>query len=177
MDICRRAQNRTITGYVERHHIVPKALGGDNTAENLCRLTAREHLIAHLCLIRCTTGVERRKMVYAAWFLTNKIPRYRRGRSYAALKESHANNVGANWRGRKHSEKSKALMRAAQLGRTRSVEAKAKMSAAKKGRKLTADQLANRSGPKHWNFGKHHSEATKRKMRAAAQRRAKNRSS
>ena len=37
-------------GYVEKHHIVPKSLGGSNDASNLVKLTAREHFIAHLLL-------------------------------------------------------------------------------------------------------------------------------
>lgn len=36
--------------YVERHHILPKCLGGDNTNTNLVSLTGREHYIAHLLL-------------------------------------------------------------------------------------------------------------------------------
>ena len=43
-----RARNRTIEGYVERHHIVPKSLGGTNEKGNLVALTAREHWIAHM---------------------------------------------------------------------------------------------------------------------------------
>lgn len=45
-----RAQSRDLDGYKERHHIVPKALGGSNNAENLVFLTAREHFLAHWLL-------------------------------------------------------------------------------------------------------------------------------
>lgn len=38
--------------YCESHHIIPKSEGGDNSAENLVNLTAREHYIAHLLLAR-----------------------------------------------------------------------------------------------------------------------------
>lgn len=31
--------------YTEKHHILPKSLGGDDSAENLTNLTAREHFI------------------------------------------------------------------------------------------------------------------------------------
>ena len=37
-------------GYFERHHILPKALGGSDSSENLVDLSAREHWIAHLLL-------------------------------------------------------------------------------------------------------------------------------
>ncbi len=38
--------------YYEQHHIIPKSLGGSNKKENLVLLTAREHFICHLLLIR-----------------------------------------------------------------------------------------------------------------------------
>lgn len=38
--------------YYERHHIVPKWLGGKDTKDNLVLLTAREHYIAHYLLFR-----------------------------------------------------------------------------------------------------------------------------
>ena len=38
--------------YYERHHIIPKCLGGSNKKENLVYLTAREHYIAHWLLYR-----------------------------------------------------------------------------------------------------------------------------
>lgn len=36
--------------YYEKHHIIPKCLGGQNTGENLVLLTGREHWICHKLL-------------------------------------------------------------------------------------------------------------------------------
>ena len=36
-----RAKNRSITGYTENHHIIPKSLGGTNQKHNLVKLTAK----------------------------------------------------------------------------------------------------------------------------------------
>lgn len=47
-----RAKLRAITGYTERHHIVPKCLGGDDHSGNLVNLTAKEHFVAHHLLFR-----------------------------------------------------------------------------------------------------------------------------
>ena len=44
------------TGKFERHHIVPKSLGGPDTKDNLVKLTLREHYIAHLLLCRIHRG-------------------------------------------------------------------------------------------------------------------------
>ena len=40
------------TVFTERHHILPKSLGGTNHKNNLVYLTAREHLIAHKLLYK-----------------------------------------------------------------------------------------------------------------------------
>ena len=37
---------------LEKHHIVPKSLGGSNRRSNIVFLTFKEHLVAHLLLIR-----------------------------------------------------------------------------------------------------------------------------
>ena len=38
--------------YYESHHIIPKCLGGNDKKDNLVFLTAREHFIAHLLLVK-----------------------------------------------------------------------------------------------------------------------------
>ena len=39
-------------GYKEKHHIIPRCLGGSNDLDNLVYLTAREHFICHWLLHR-----------------------------------------------------------------------------------------------------------------------------
>jgi len=46
--IIERAKNRKLEGYKEKHHIIPKCLGGPDNKENLVELTAREHFLCHL---------------------------------------------------------------------------------------------------------------------------------
>jgi len=38
--------------YYEKHHIIPKCLGGDDTDKNLVYLTAEEHFVAHQLLVK-----------------------------------------------------------------------------------------------------------------------------
>lgn len=47
-----RAQQRTLTNYSERHHIIPKCLDGSNQCDNLVRLTPEEHYVAHQFLAK-----------------------------------------------------------------------------------------------------------------------------
>lgn len=39
--------------YTERHHILPKCMGGKDEESNYVLLTAKEHIIAHMLLQRC----------------------------------------------------------------------------------------------------------------------------
>lgn len=63
--IVQRAKDRVLNGYYERHHILPRSLGGLDTSDNLVCLTAREHFICHWLLTKFTVGEARDKMVYA----------------------------------------------------------------------------------------------------------------
>lgn len=69
--IVSKARGRIPVGYTEKHHIVPRTLGGKNDKSNIVALTAREHFICHLLLTKMLTDVNRHKMVYALHMLSN----------------------------------------------------------------------------------------------------------
>lgn len=53
-DLVNNAKLRdTNIGYIEKHHILPKCMGGLDTGDNIVELTAKEHFVAHhlLCKI------------------------------------------------------------------------------------------------------------------------------
>lgn len=47
-----RAKHRVLTGYKESHHVIPRCMDGTDDPENLVELTAREHFVAHLLLLK-----------------------------------------------------------------------------------------------------------------------------
>lgn len=51
-----RAKNRELDCYIERHHVIPRCMGGSDDDNNLVSLTAREHFIAHLLLTKMHPG-------------------------------------------------------------------------------------------------------------------------
>ena len=51
-DLINRGQNRVLEGYSERHHIVPRCMGGSDEDFNLVRLTPEEHYVAHQLLTK-----------------------------------------------------------------------------------------------------------------------------
>lgn len=54
--------------YGEVHHIVPRSEGGSDEPDNLVKLTAREHYVAHLLLARIYNDF---KMWSAVWRMSN----------------------------------------------------------------------------------------------------------
>ena len=64
-NIIARGKNRKLTGFKERHHILPRCLGGKDNKENLVELTAKEHFIVHMLLCKFTKGQAKRSMLYA----------------------------------------------------------------------------------------------------------------
>jgi hypothetical protein len=72
--IMTKAQSRSLIGYCEKHHIIPRSIGGSNDDDNIARLTAKEHFVAHHLLIKCHIGKEKRKMQLAFWMMFKKSP-------------------------------------------------------------------------------------------------------
>jgi hypothetical protein len=82
--------------YTEKHHIVPKSIGGVDDANNLVRLTAKEHYICHLLLPKMTTGSNKRSMSHALWKIVNQRTQHQdrykvTSRVYEMVKKSNAN--------------------------------------------------------------------------------------
>jgi hypothetical protein len=65
--IIERAKNRQLEGYKEKHHILPKCLGGSNDKENLVELTAREHFLCHMLL--CEIYPNENKLKHALFLM------------------------------------------------------------------------------------------------------------
>lgn len=81
-----RARTRLLESYCERHHVLPRCLGGGDEETNLVSLTGREHYIAHQLLVKMYPG--NAKLVYAAKMMTINSSGGRIGnRLYAWLRE------------------------------------------------------------------------------------------
>lgn len=103
--------------YYERHHIVPKCMGGEGrvgqwkTHPNIVILTPREHFICHWLL--CRIYPENKKLAHAFWFMSKQNgPRQQRdyivsSRTYAEavsnlkFTEEHKEKIAKTRRGKK----------------------------------------------------------------------------
>jgi hypothetical protein len=65
--IIERAKNRKLDGYVEKHHIVPKCIGGLDVKENIVKLSAREHFLCHMLL--CEMYPKENKLKHALFLM------------------------------------------------------------------------------------------------------------
>lgn len=162
--------------YTERHHIVPKCLGGSNEKENISILTAREHYLAHRLL--CKIHPKNYKLSFALMVMSS-------GKSKSA--------VGHKVRSREYQKARSEFVKALRLNHPRAGKPltdahKAKIS--KSSPRLSGDQHpmfgrthnertrellsqnSNRfSGEDHPMYGKKHSQKTKEKMSLAHKKR------
>ena len=82
----------SVPAVFEKHHIIPRSIGGSNSTENLVRLTPRQHFICHLLLVKMTKGQHKRSMIYASQMMCMKSIKHDRAykvtsRIYHYLKE------------------------------------------------------------------------------------------
>ncbi len=65
--LMKKSQERGLVDVLsEKHHIIPKCMGGSNKKNNKVDLTLREHYIAHLLLPKfVSSSADRSKMIYA----------------------------------------------------------------------------------------------------------------
>lgn len=90
--IISRGQTRIFEGYTEKHHIVPRCMGGTDDTFNLVSLTPEEHYICHLLLVKIYPGNIR--LVRSAMFLTssnNNAPR--NNKLYGWLKRQYSDSI------------------------------------------------------------------------------------
>jgi len=131
-----RKQAKLLLSYTERHHVLPKSMGGTDDEDNLVWLTAEEHLTVHLLLPKMIVDDHNiRKMLLAAVRMANPqsktqkriigdnlIPEIAALRKEAALLHSaymSKRNSGGNnpFFGKQHTEKTKEKQRKASTNR------------------------------------------------------------
>lgn len=90
--------------YYELHHIVPRCLGGTDDRKNLVNLTAREHFIAHLCLVKIYPG--NGALIRAAVMMACGSSRQKRSanRIYEWLRKKHSAAMKETQSGTKNSQ-------------------------------------------------------------------------
>jgi NUMOD3 motif len=127
-NIIQRAKSRILSSdiYTEKHHIIPKSLGGSNAKDNIVVLTGKEHAICHLLLIRMTEGTAKRSMACAAWRMMFKSDvtsgrHYISTRLYESTKIEMAKAVSYRSSQYRHSEETKKKIADSKIGKARDI--------------------------------------------------------
>jgi len=167
-------QRGTVEGYKEKHHIIPKCMGGSNKKENLVELTAREHYVAH----RLLYAQYRTRQMAQAWNGMCRAGKHHAGRIFSnrqyerariAFSESQkkykVRTTSVKW-----SEEHRKKLRDAQTGKKLSDETRKKIGLAHKG-KYVGEQTRKKMS--EWQIGRVFSEETKRKISEAKKRKLK----
>lgn len=127
-----RAKSRHLTGYLEKHHIIPKCFGGTNDTCNIARLTAREHFIAHLLLVKFTHGQNKSKMSFALNMMTINAKKHNRYVPSSKIYEIVKKNFSIAQKAKVVSDQTRMKIGNAHRGKTVSDETKQKISRARK---------------------------------------------
>ena len=151
-----------IADYTEKHHIIPRCMGGSDDIENIVCLTPEAHYVAHQLLVKIYP--DNHKLIKAAHMMT--VGR-NTNKSYGWLKRKHSETMKqrpSNRKGVKLSAETRSKMKAARQSRSTnyavSAETRIKISNAAKIRKENGI-----CSPKKGKPGNLHSAETKAKMR------------
>lgn len=90
-DIIERAKTRVPCGYVERHHIIPRCMGGPDTKGNMVALTPEEHFVAHVLLVKIYP--QEKNLILAVQKMTRGHTGKRKRRLYGWLKRKHSARI------------------------------------------------------------------------------------
>lgn len=97
--IIERARNRYLTEYTEKHHIIPRCMGGSDEISNLVELTPEEHFVAHQLLTKIYPQDAR--LALAAHMMTASRPS---NKLYGWLRRRHSNAMSIIQSGKNNSQ-------------------------------------------------------------------------
>jgi len=133
--IARRRASPPI-GQAEKHHVIPRCLGGPDEARNVVALTPREHFVAHQLLVKINPGIP--ALTFAIILMSGRrVIGKHASRSYAWIRRKYAAEKSAAQKGRPRPASATDAMHAACKGKPKSAEHRKKLADANTGKKAS----------------------------------------
>jgi hypothetical protein len=151
-----KSQVRTLDTckYTEKHHIIPKCIGGSDECTNITVLLPEEHIVAHMLLSKIYP--KNKKLIYAVFCMISGFNRcavkVKNNKQYKHIKERYAKINGERMRKifKKHNP---FLNMSTEKRKNRSVKSSE-----------TTKLLGMKSGKNHHYYGKCRTEGDRRKI-------------
>jgi hypothetical protein len=147
-----------LNDYMEKHHIIPRSMGGSNSKDNIVSLTAREHFVAHWLLWR----IHRNREMACAFSIMSRTKNkcYYSSRGYEAARKA----IAQVQTGKKHTQQARLKISLGLKGRVTSEETKKKLREINLGKKHAPRSQEARKKISEHRKGKTLSEETKKKL-------------
>lgn len=148
------SQNRKISGYTEKHHIIPKCIGGSNDSDNIAILSAREHFICHYIL---TKFIDNDKIILAFNMMrSNKTEnRYMNSRLFESVKIKYSKVISKIHKNKTVSQETRDKI-------SNNKERRDKISKALKGKPRTPEAIKSHVDSRRKNGTYNYSDETKK---------------
>lgn len=147
-------KNTTTEGYSEKHHIVPKCMGGTNDCDNLVDLPAKAHYLVHWILTKMYPHNKRLLHAFAAMAIIKEgLERTYTSKQFARMKEARQEAL----RGIPRSAETKEKLHRANIGKVRSKESVEKTRRGNLGKIRTPEMIvkykaaAHNRSREHWD--------------------------
>jgi hypothetical protein len=159
LDFIEECKNKNYENVItQKHHIIPKHMGGDNSNSNLIELSLDDHYTAHILLSKCYDGKYKRENLASAIMVKGYIDNSDILLEYQKSLTGNGNpNYGNKWDDSKRKDASKRVKEYWLIDDNKRKIQKPKSDSSKMGK-------YNKTGTNNPFYGKSHSNEVKEKL-------------
>jgi hypothetical protein len=159
LDFIEECKNKNYENVItQKHHIIPKHMGGDNSNDNLVELSLDDHYTAHILLSDCYDGKYKRENLAAAIMIKGYLDNLDLITEYQKSLNGNGNpNYGKSWNDAKRTEVSKRVKEYWSIDSNKIKIRKPKSDSSKMGK-------YDKNGSNNPFYGKKHSDDVKKKL-------------
>jgi hypothetical protein len=159
LDFIEECKNKNYINVItQKHHIIPKHMGGDNSNYNMIELSLDDHYTAHIMLSECYDGKYKRENLAAAIMIKGYLDNSDKLLEYQNSLNGIGNpNYGNKWDDDKRKKASKRTFEYWSISDNKKKIQKPKSNSSKMGK-------YDKTGQNNPFYGKTHSDSVKQKL-------------